>query len=168
ISSVNRHIPAKASQCLPPESVRETSMRMAAGLAKAMGLAALATAKRSFEALRLNNMPDPVAILADLVFKTFIRWCSLTFSHRRYSEARPPSRKDFPQVAQKRFLLFTHRAHCRCRDQIDQAEDGGACQKCNRGVRMPERQPGHQSAHRRHRRRRRDPQQRSEAPQIAP
>src|SRR5215813_6339469 len=82
ISSVNRHIPAKASQCLPPESVRETSMRMAAGLAKAMGLAALATAKRSFEALRLNNMPDPVAILADLVFKTFIRWCSLTFSHR--------------------------------------------------------------------------------------
>src|SRR5215468_7277522 len=168
ISSVNRKMPAKASRCLPRESLRETAMGLALSLATAEGLAALTRARLLFSALRLNNTPGPGGILADLALKTFIRCRSLTFSRSRYSEARPPARKNFPQVTQTGFFLFAHRAHSRRRNQIDQAEDGGAYRECNQSVRMPERESGRQGAHRRRRRRRRDPQQRRETPQIAP
>src|SRR5215510_1923093 len=159
ISSVNRHMPAKASRCLPREFVHETSMGLAA---------ALAMARLSFAALRLNNTPGLCAILADLAYKMSIRCRSLTFSRRRYSEAPPTSRKKFPQVTQTGLLLFAHHARRRRREQIDQAENGGAYQECDQGVRIPERESGRQGAHRRRRRRRRDPQQRRETPQIAP
>jgi hypothetical protein len=74
ISSVNRHMPAKASRCLPREFVRETSVGMAA---------APAMARLSFVALRLNNTPGLWAILADPVYKISIRSRSLTFNRRR-------------------------------------------------------------------------------------
>src|SRR5262249_62337769 len=73
ISSVNRHMPAKASRCLPREFVHETSMGLAA---------ALAMARLSFAALRLNNTPGLWAILADPGDKITIRRRSLTFNHR--------------------------------------------------------------------------------------
>src|SRR5262245_25383745 len=63
ISSVNRYMPAKASQCLPREFARETSMTLAA---------ALAMPRPSFAALRLNNAPGLWAILADPVYKMSI------------------------------------------------------------------------------------------------
>src|SRR5215475_1516684 len=135
ISSVNRNMPAKASRCLPRESVRETSRGLAAGPATDLGLGALTRARLFLASLSLNNTPGLGAILADLVFKTFIRCCSLTFGRRRYSEARPPSRKNFPQFTQTGFLLFAHRAHRRRCDQIDQAEDGDGCQECGQGAR---------------------------------
>src|SRR5262245_6731906 len=158
-SSVNRYMPAKASQCLPPEFVRETSMGLAA---------ALAMARLSFAAFRLNNMPGLWAILADAAYKMSIRCRFLTFSRRRYAEAPQTSRNNFPQVTQTGLLLFAHHAHRRRCEQIDQAEYGGAYQECDQGVRIPERESGRQGAHRRRRRRRRDPQQRRETPQIAP
>src|SRR5262249_41081402 len=143
-------------------------MGLALRVAIAEGLATVTRARLLFSALRLNNTPGPGAILDDLALKTFIRCRSLTFSRSRYSEAPPSTRKNFPQVTQTGFFLFAHRAHSRRRYQIDQAEDGGAYQKCNQSVSMPERESGRQGAHRSSGSRRRDPQQRRETPQIAP
>src|SRR5215475_6271744 len=159
ISSVNRHMPAKTSRCLPREFVRVTSIGLAA---------ALAMARLSFSALRLNNTPGLWAILADPVYKMSIRCRSLTFSRRRYSEAPLPSRKNFPQLTQTGLLFFAHRAHRRRRDQIDQAENGGAYQEYDQGVRIPQRESGRQGAHRGGGGGGRDSQQRRETPQIAP
>src|SRR5262245_23625562 len=73
ISSVNRHMPAKASQCLPLDMVRETSIGLEASVAMARLL---------FAALRLNNTQGIWAILADAVYKMSIRCRSLTFNRR--------------------------------------------------------------------------------------
>src|SRR5262249_40566930 len=153
------YMPAKASRCLPREFVRETSMGLAA---------APAMARLSFAALRLNNTPGLWAILVDLSYKMSIRRCSLTFSRRRYSEAPHPTRKNFPQVTQTGLPLSAHRPHRRRCAQIDQAENGGAYQECDQGVRIPEHESGRHGAHRRRSRRSRDPQQRRETLQIAP
>src|SRR5262245_36903215 len=83
IISVNRYTPAKASRCLPRESVRETCQGLELRLMTTRGgLPALATGRLLFTTFFLNNTPDSAPTLSDLTLKAFIRCCSLTFSRR--------------------------------------------------------------------------------------
>src|SRR5262249_18316187 len=130
ISSVNRNMPAKASRCLPRESLRETAMGLALSLATAEGLAALTRARLLFSALRLDQPAGPGGVSRYSGAKNFNPLPLLTLQSQSISESAPPGAKNLPTGSPAWFFPLPPPPHSRRRNQIDQAEDGGAYQEC--------------------------------------